>query len=452
MKRKKFIQTTSLALAGGIIVPQMSCASKKNTVMPQADPIRKNWAGNYTYKAGAVYEPDSVEEVQHLVKTLKYQKALGSRHCFNDIADSPQNQISTKKLNRVIQLNETDKSLTVESGARYGEFSVALYEKGYALPNLASLPHITVAGACATATHGSGVRNGNLAAPVLSVELVTPKGNVVTLDRNHPDFYAVVVGLGAFGIITKVTLQLEAAYEVRQDVFLDLPMQAVEKHFDAIMSAGYSVSLFTDWMDRKVSEVWVKRRIDSRPEDLGSDFYGAKEAAKNIHPIAALSAESCTEQMGVAGPWYERLPHFKMNFTPSAGEELQSEYYIPKEHAVAGLLAMEKMKDKIFPHLLISEIRTIASDQFWLSPCYNQDSITIHCTWKQHPQEVMALLPQIEEALAPYNVRPHWGKLFTIAPDILQSRYPKFNDFRALAGKYDPEGHYRNAYLDLNIY
>ncbi len=452
MERKKFIKTTSLALAGGIIIPQMSCSTNKGIIPPAENPIRKNWAGNYSYKAGAVFEPASVEEVQQLVKKLKKQKALGSRHCFNNIADSPESQISTKKLNRVVDLNAAEKSLTVEAGARYGDFSVALYEKGYALHNLASLPHITVAGACATATHGSGVNNGNLATPVLKVELVTAEGSIVSLDRDHPDFYAVVVGLGAFGIITKVTLEVEEAYEVQQEVFLDLPMEAIEEHFDEIMSAGYSVSLFTDWMDRKVSEVWVKRRTDSQPEILGDAFYGAKRATKNIHPIAALSAESCTDQMGVPGPWYERLPHFKMNFTPSAGEELQSEYYIPREHAVAGLLALEKMRDKIFPHLLISEIRTIAADAFWMSPCYQQDSITIHCTWKQHTEEVMALLPEIENALAPYGVRPHWGKLFTISPAVLQSRYPKYDNFRALAMKYDPEGHYRNDYLDLNIY
>ena len=452
MKRNDFIKKTSLVLTSGMLTPYISCKSDRPNKVETVQPERKNWAGNYTYKAKNLYEPDSLEEVQQLVKTLNEQKALGSKHCFNNIADSPENQISTKNLNKVISLDKENKTLTIEAGARYGDFATQLHEQGYALHNLASLPHISVAGACATATHGSGVKNGNLATQVLSVELVKPDGNIVNIDRADPDFYAVVVGLGAFGIITKVTLEVQDTFDVRQDVFLDLPMESVASNFEEIMSSGYSVSLFTDWMDNKVSEVWIKRKTDAEITDLGTDFYGAKAATENIHPIVSLSAENCTDQMGVPGPWYDRLPHFKMGFTPSAGKELQSEYFIPRENAVDALLAIEKMKDEIYPHILISEIRTIAADNFWMSPCFQQDAITIHTTWKQKPGEVLALLPKFEAALAPFNVKPHWGKLFTIDPGTLHSRYTKYPDFVALAESYDPKGKFRNGYLNRNIY
>ncbi len=452
MKRKEFIAKTSLAVTGSLVLPNISCMQQKENKGHLEIIERKNWAGNYLYTAENLFEPTSVGEVQELVKKLSKQKALGSTHCFNDIADSPTNQISTKNLNKVIQLDKDNRTLTVEAGARYGDFAQTLHEQGYALRNLASLPHISVAGACATATHGSGVGNGNLATEVVALELVKPDGSIVNIDKTHPDFNAVVVGLGAFGIITKVTLALQPTYEVRQDLFLDLPMASVVSHFDAIMSSGYSVSLFTDWMDNKVSEVWIKRRTDAEVVDLGQDFYGAKPATANMHPIVAISPENCTEQMGVPGPWYDRLPHFKMGFMPSAGEELQSEYFIPREHAVAALLEIEKMKDEIYPHILISEIRSIAADDFWMSPCYKQDSITIHTTWKQKPEEVLTLLPKIEAALAPYHPKPHWGKLFTIDAKTLQSRYKKHADFVALAKSYDPEGKFVNGYLSRNLY
>lgn len=413
---------------------------------------RTNWAGNYTYKAEQIHEPKSVTEVQELVKKLDVQKALGSTHCFNDIADSPKNQISTKHLNKIIEINKENKTVRVEAGARYGDFAEILHNKGFALHNLASLPHISVAGACATATHGSGVNNKNLAGQVVSVELVKPDGSLVELSREHPDFGAVVVGLGAFGIITKVTLMLQDTFDVQQDVFLDLPLESLKSNFENIMQSGYSVSLFTDWMDNKVSEVWVKRTFTPDMTDLGTNFFGAVPASKNIHPIVALDAVNCTEQMGVPGPWYDRLPHFKMGFTPSAGEELQSEYFIPREHAVDAILAIEKMKDEIYPHILISEIRAIAADGFWMSPCFQQDCITIHTTWQQKPQEVMALLPKIEKALAPFNAKPHWGKLFTLDAKTLQARYPKYNDFVALAQKYDPQGKFKNSFLTEHIY
>jgi len=452
MKRKDFLKTSTLVLASGVVAPYLACSPKKPQTEEIQAEIRKNWAGNYTYQAKNLYEPNTVEEVQELVKKLNKQKALGSKHCFNNIADSPENQISTRNLNKVISIDEQQKTVTVEAGARYGDFAEELDAKGFALANLASLPHITVAGACATATHGSGVKNGNLATQVEAVELVTPSGDLITIDRNHEDFPAVVVGLGAFGIITKVTLAVEDTFQVRQDVYLNLSMETLESNFDKIMSSGYSVSLFTDWTNKNISEVWVKSRMDENPMEFGDDFYGAKAATENIHPILGLSAENCSEQMGVPGPWYSRLPHFKMGFTPSAGEELQSEFFIPREKAIAGIIAIEKLNEEISPQLLITEVRTIAADNFWMSPCYHQDSVSIHFTWKQKTEEVLNLLPKIEAALAPFSVKPHWGKLFKLDPATLHQRYEKFSDFLALAKKYDPNGKFRNAYLDLNIY
>jgi xylitol oxidase len=448
MRRKTFIKTSSVLIAGSILPSMMSCKEQ-----PKAKVVRKNWAGNYTYKAENLHEPKTVEEVQALVKKLDKQKALGSCHCFNDIADSPKNQISTKALNKLISIDEKAMTVTVESGAKYGQFAPELDAKGYALHNLASLPHISVAGACATATHGSGVKNGNLASAVSAIEMVTGTGEVVNLSREKDGdtFNGAVVGLGALGVVTKVTLNIQKSFQVRQDLFQDLPLEQLAKNFDAIMSAGYSVSLFTDWQKQIVSQIWVKRRVEADTKDMEKEFYGAKAAAKNLHPITALSAENCTDQMGVAGPWYERLPHFKMGFTPSSGEELQSEYFVPRQNAVDAILALEKKRDMITPQLFITEIRTIAADDLWMSPHYKQDCVAIHFTWKQHIPEVMALLPMIEAELAPFNAKPHWGKLFTIAPSVLHGRYAKYNDFLSLIKKYDPEGKFRNAYLDLNI-
>jgi xylitol oxidase len=388
------------------------------------------------------------------VKDPKHHKALGSKHCFNNIADSPDSQISTRYLNQLVSIDEVQDRVTIQGGVRYGDISPHLHQRGFALHNLASLPHITVAGACATATHGSGDQNGNLATAVNEIELVLADGSLMTINReDDPEFFhAAVVGLGAFGIITKLSLDLQPTFTMRQDLFQDLPLDSFAENFDEIMSAGYSVSLFTDWMDQKISQVWIKRRIDRQPQDLGSEFFGARAATRNLHPITALSAENCTEQMGVEGPWWNRLPHFKMGFTPSSGDELQSEFFVPRSNAVEAILALEKKRDLIHPQLQISELRSIAADNFWMSPCYQQDSIAIHFTWKPNWPEVQKLLPMIEKELAPFNVKPHWGKLFTLEPDVLRSRYERAEDFLALAEVYDPEGKFRNAFLDLNIY
>ncbi len=452
MKRKNFLKTTAAFTAGSILLPGMACKEKREAMV--AEPHRKNWAGNLEYQAKYLHKPKNTEEVRKLIHTLHQQKALGSRHCFNDIADSPLNQISTQNLVGPMEIDEKGQTVTIGAGSRYGDIAPELHKRGYALHNLASLPHISVAGACATATHGSGMQNGNLATAVAGLEIVTGNGAILDLhrDKDQKVLESMVVNLGALGIITRITLDVQKTYEVRQDVYQDLPLEELVAHFNEIMSAGYSVSLFTDWQAQKVSQVWIKRRTDHELADLGNTFYGAIAATRDLHPITRLSAENCTPQMGVPGPWYERLPHFKMGFTPSSGEELQSEFFVPLENAVAAILALEKKREAIGPELMITEIRSIAADTLWMSPCYQQDCIAIHFTWKQRPEAVGELITMIEAELAPFGARPHWGKLFNMAPFTLQSRFPKYPDFRDLVLTHDPEGKFRNAFLERNIY
>lgn len=433
-------------MAGGLIVPWSSC---KNKPM-----IRKNWAGNLTYSAEEVHIPANTDELIDTIKGHDKIKALGTRHCFNTIADTPSTHISTQALQKIIDLNENDLTVSVESGIQYGQLCPYLEQRGYALHNLASLPHISVGGACSTATHGSGVANGNLSSAVRSMELIQANGEVMSLSRDTPDdaFNGAVVGLGGLGIISRLSLSVQKTFPMRQRVYQHLPLEELKNNFQAILSSGYSVSLFTDWLNNEVSQVWIKSKSGAANEITSPDFYGARAATKNLHPIEALGAENCTEQLGIDGPWYERMPHFKMGFTPSSGEELQAEYFVPFEHGLEAMLAIEKQKDLIHPQLLISEIRTIAADSFWLSPCYQQPSLAIHFTLKPNWTEVQKILPVIERELSPFSVRPHWGKLFTIPPNVLGSRYKKMHDFIQRMKSLDPGGKFRNHFLDQYVY
>jgi alditol oxidase len=415
----------------------------------------KNWAGNLEYGTDRLYSATSVEEVRNYVKQQKKLKVLGTRHCFNNIADTKDSFLSLKPMNQVIALDPTARTVTVAAGISYGQLAPYLDSKGFALHNLASLPHISLAGACATATHGSGEKNGNLATAISGLELVTAAGEVLKLsrDRDGEMFQGTLVGLGALGVITNLTLDMQPTYMVRQYVYQNLPLRELAEHFDAIQSSGYSVSLFTRWQNQLVNEVWIKRRVEAgQTFKVPAEFFGAKLATRNLHPIAELSAENCTEQMGVPGPWYERLPHFRMGFTPSAGKELQAEYFVPRQHAVEAMLAVEKLRDQVSPHLLISEIRTIAADKLWMSPCYQQDCATIHFTWKPEWDAVRHLMPMIERELTPFQARPHWGKLFTTPPSELKRLYRKMPAFIELCSKYDPDGKFRNEFLNKNIF
>jgi xylitol oxidase len=420
----------------------------------QAQPLH-NWAGNFQYGTSRMTSVRSVAQTQDFVRQHAHFKVLGTRHCFNGIADSADQFLSLRDMKEIVGLDRAGRTVTVESGVSYGQLCPSLDRDGFALHNLASLPHISVAGACATGTHGSGVKNGNLSTAGAAFEIVTAAGDILSIARSKDPrtFQATVVNLGALGVVTKLTLDVEPAFAMRQDVYLDLPMAQVREHFDAIMSAGYSVSLFTDWQRERVNEAWVKRRVEKGAALTASqDFYGARPATVNVHPIVELSAENCTEQMGVAGPWYERLPHFKMGFTPSSGKELQSEYFVGRSNAVDAISAVERIREHVSPHLMITELRTIAADDLWMSPSYKRPSLAIHFTWKPDWPSVRKVLPMIERELAPFEVRPHWGKLFTIPSAQLQQRYPMAAEFKALVAHHDPQGKFRNAFLTQTLY
>jgi xylitol oxidase len=413
-----------------------------------------NWSGNITYSTNKIHEASNVNEVRSLVRSEEKCKVLGTRHCFNSIADSRHNLLSLTRMQEMT-LDAASGHVTVSGAVKYGQLGPFLDAKGFALHNLASLPHISVAGACTTATHGSGERNGNLATAVTALEFVTAGGDIVKLSRdaNPSEFPGAVVGLGALGVITRVTLKVQPTYQVRQYVYRDLPLRQMQDHFDEIQQSGYSVSLFTDWRAKKISEVWIKSKVGDKRDFSGPpELFGAKLSHQNLHPIAGISAENCTEQLGVPGPWYDRLPHFRMGFTPSAGKELQTEYLLPRRHAIEAILAVERLQDQVSPHLLITEIRTIAADDFWMSTCYQQPTVAIHFTWKPDWPAVKNILPVIEKELSPFGARPHWGKLFTMQPAKLRERYEKLGDFTKLVAKYDPKGKFQNDFLATNLF
>ena len=415
----------------------------------------RNWAGNYTYRAAQIHEPEMVEQIQELVRHAHKVKALGTRHSFNDIADSSGDLISLEHFDKIVALDRERRTVTVEAGVRYGQLARWLDGEGFALHNLASLPHISVAGACATATHGSGDRHGNLATAVSAMEFVTGEGEVIVLSReqNREQLDEAVVGLGGLGVVTKLTLDVSPTFQMQQDVYENLPLAELEEHYDELTSNIYSVSLFTDWRNSRINQVWLKRSVQNGISvKAEAELFGAKLATHSLHPIADLSAENCTEQMGLCGPWFERLPHFRMDFTPSSGEELQSEFFVPRQHAFAAFRVIDQLREHIAPLLQISEVRTIAADNLWMSPCYQRDSVAIHFTWKQDWDGVRNVLPRIEEALAPFGARPHWAKLFTMSPAHLQSLYEKLPDFQRLAERCDPQGKFRNEFLDKYIF
>jgi alditol oxidase len=417
--------------------------------MIQDRPPGKNWAGNYTYGARKLHRPSRIEQVQEIIANAPCMRVLGSRHSFNDIADSSE-LITLEAMPMDVVVDHAADTISFNAALKYGELVQTLNEEGVALHNLASLPHISVAGAVATATHGSGETNGNLATAVVGLELVTSGGEIIEISRGEPDFDGLVVGLGALGAVTRITMDVEPAYEVRQRVFEGLSWEALFEHFDEIISCGYSVSIFTRWGET-IDQVWVKSRVTDEPEQVENDLFGAAAAAVDRHPILGLDASSCTPQLGRAGSWADRLPHFRMGFTPSSGEELQSEYLFPRRYAVEAIEAVRSLADEIRPILQVSEIRAVAADRLWMSMNYGQDTVGIHFTWKPERDAVEDMLVQLETALVPFEARPHWGKLFNANAEAIAPLYERMPDFVRLVERLDPRGAFRNSWLKARV-
>ncbi|MFF3942486.1 FAD-binding protein [Streptomyces phaeofaciens] len=402
-----------------------------------------NWAGNITFAAQELHRPGTLDALRALVADAPRVRVLGSGHSFNPIAEPGADGVllSLDTLPAEVDVDTAARTVRVGGGVRYAELARRVHAHGLALANMASLPHISVAGSVATGTHGSGVGNGPLAAPVREVEIVTADGSTVVVGRDDPRFGGAVTSLGALGVVTALTLDLEPGYEVEQHLFTELPLDGLD--FEAVAGAAYSVSLFTDWGAPGFRQVWLKRRTD---QPLAA-FGWAAPATEALHPVPGMPAVHCTEQFGVPGPWHERLPHFRAEFTPSSGQELQSEYLLPREHALGVLHALDGIRETVSPVLQTCEVRTVAADEQWLSPAYGRDSVAVHFTWVEDTAAVLPVVRAVEAALEPFAPRPHWGKVFETPAAVVRGRYPRLGDFTALARELDPAGKFTNAFV-----
>jgi xylitol oxidase len=416
--------------------------------MTATGPELTNWSGSHRYRARTVHHPDSLDALRRLlVEATGTLQVIATRHTFTAIGDADE-LIALDRLPgaETIDIDRVAMTATVGPAVSYAQLAEALNREGLALENLASLPHISVAGAVATATHGSGLALRNLATAVTAIELVTTDGERLRIDRADARLPGAVVHLGALGVVTRVTLTVIPYYELRQDVWLGLEWDVLQEHFTEIMGAGRSVSVFHDFGEH-ARELWVKRDpAQPLPAQTGSgELFGARPAHEPHNPVPGGLPANCTAQLGRPGPWSERLPHFRSGFTPSAGQEIQSEFFVAREHGMTALRALLGLAPQIQPVLQIAELRVIAGDELWMSPQHGRDTAALHFTWRLDPEPVAAACAEVERALAPLDVRPHWGKLFTAAPQ--RHRPERLADFLALRQQLDPRDVLANPWL-----
>ncbi|UYO96583.1 FAD-binding protein [Microbacterium sp. M28] len=401
-----------------------------------------NWAGTYEYRAPRHIVVADEDELRAALAGNGPVHALGTRHSFTDLPDTAGTLIEMAAFDRPITIDEDARTVRVTAGTRYGVLAAQLHAAGWALHNTGSLPHISVGGATSTGTHGSGDGNGVLSSAVAGIRFLDAAGEAHEVSRGDADFEALVVGVGAFGILTELTLDIQPTYLVRQDLYADVTWETLLGDIDAVTSAGDSVSVFTRWGE-DLGWVWVKRRATDAEATAPEELLGGRLSAT----LEPLGLGDNVTVIGTAGPWYERLPHFRADAEPSRGDEIQTEYFIDRADAAAALRAVREVVAPYTEHLIWTELRTAASDELWLSGAYQRDAFIIHFTWENHPAEVTEALTLIEPVLAPFNARPHWGKRHLMERADIERVVPRLADARAVFERLDPTGRFVNEHL-----
>lgn len=408
----------------------------------------KNWAGNLTFLAEEFIEIESIPQLQKIVEKSKKLKVLGTGHSFSEITDTNGTLISLKKIPPEIEIDPISKSVSVNAGTSYSVLSKYLESNGWALPNLASLGEITVAGAIMTGTHGSGSKNKVLSDSVIELQLVLASGDQLIINRqDFDDFAGFIVSFGSLGVVTRVKLRIIESFSMKQFVYENISISSVAKNFDEIFNSAYSVSYFGSWAENTTGQIWMKFLDQAEFPHLSPEAFGGNLANSNQHPVKINDPSPCTEQMGVTGKWLYRLPHFKLDSSAASGDEVQTEYLVDRNYVNEYIAGLSAIGNEISPRVYATEIRTMAADDLWLSGAYARDTVGFHFTWKKS-KELASFLPKIEEVLGKHQGRPHWGKLFSTSKEQIITRYPRYQDFKNLLNRYDSNGKFSNNFID----
>ena len=408
----------------------------------------KNWAGNLTFSAKEFIEIDNISKLQQVVSNSQGVKVLATGHSFNAIGDTKDTLISLKNLSNGIEIDSQNAQALIPAGMAYADAARYLESQGWAFSNMASLGEVTIAGAISTGTHGSGSNNGVLSTSVVGLEIVLGSGELVTINKsNSEEFAGFVISLGALGVFTKIKMRIVPSFSVKQFVYENIGIQAVAENFDTVFNSAYSVSYFSNWAKNSTGQIWMKFLDDSSSDNLSDNWLGANQAKAKQHPVKINNPDPCTDQLGISGKWLYRLPHFKLDSSPASGDEVQTEYLVDRKYVKEYIQDLRTIGDEIAPRVFATEIRTIKSDELWLSGAYKRETVGFHFTWKKS-DTLVDFLPRIEEILGKHHGRPHWAKLFSVKSDELSARYPKYSNFEALLKKYDPKKKFRNKFID----
>lgn len=426
-----------------------------------------NWSGTVAWDDCEVLEPTTIGELQSIIAYSPKVRVIGSAHSFTPLVRSSgrvkPTLLSLRHIPRTWSLDEKKKTVTVDAATTYSELCHALDKTGFALPNTSSLSHFQIAGAIATATHGSsGSRNGRLtrsglADTVVGLEIVGPDGTIRNVNKGHPQFSSSVVSLGMVGVVTRVTLSLVDDYDVIQRVYGKWPPTPTGTLSAFLSSLPKTIAQFDSF------SAFVKWNVDDFGLLIGRKQVprGATDSASTTDPrlitgpIQGFLGQGDFATTGV-GRWCDKMFLWKNNGSPFVSQpELQIAHFVPFRDVERALHATRKVVSTWGDEVLYCELRAVRGDEHLLSP-YSADapkpdsfSISHSLDARLGVEKVRQRASELESVLRPYQVRPHWGKLTAMTASDLKEAYGlKLKRFQEVQQQVDPNRKFTNDYLE----
>lgn len=413
----------------------------------------RNWSGSQVCYPKTRSAPADLAQLQNLLKdSTGTIRPVGSGHSFMPLVPTDDTIVSLSRLTGLISVDQKQQQARVWAGTRLGDIGQPLADNGQALLNMPDIDEQSLAGAIATATHGTGAQLACMSNYVEALQLVLANGEVMECSRtqNQAVFNAAQVNIGALGIISQVTLQNQARYKLKRETSW-LPIEEILQNAESLADNNRNFEFyfipftgmgFIDVQNITDEPVTVVEKLDQN--DGAEDLKTARDilswSPKLRELVLGTYMKTLPKEVNVANSWQNYASERNVRFN-------EMEYHLPRENMVKAFNEIRNIVETQFPEVFFPfEVRFIKSDDIWLSPFNGREtcSIAVH---RYHQEDYKDMFAAIEPVMQKYNGRPHWGKLNTMNSAQFSEHYAHWQDFKDIRQQLDPNGQFLNLYL-----
>ena len=399
--------------------------------------------------------PKTVEQLADIIKNAQKVRVMGARHSWSKGIITEDTLISLDKINRLLEVDQAQKQIRVQAGIRLKDLVARLEKHGLALSNLGSIDSQSLAGAICTGTHGTGINFQCLASQVEAFRMLDAHGNTHTFNKNDADFYAILVGMGCFGIIYEMILNVVESFQLHA-ITTTAPFDEVIENLEDYVTTYDHFKFW--WLVPNEKLVLFKYNRTQEPPNENNAKRWFKDELLSVALYRSLVAIGKLKRNALipmfnrfltkeGGRDYERINKSHIGFlTPVPPVHRETEWSFDYANAQALLRSYKNLLLKSeHSYNFVQEVRFTKSDDFWLSPSYKRDAIWLSM-YNIDPQHYDKQLAHFIAFARANGGRPHWGKEAAFDTEYLRRQYEKFDEFTTLVKQYDPNGKFENKW------